>query len=227
MMNSNYFCRKILSNDNLDHVKNIITSENIEWEDGNNSVINKIENLKKVLETFDQDVFDIIMSDLDKDMKFSSIVVPKETNNLMISKIEEGGYYKCHLDSELNGTYSTTIFLNDPEEYDGGELQLLIDGNLKNIKLKSGMGITYETGIPHQVLPVTKGVRYVAVFWTKSIILDSFVREIYHSLNNIQQSLINSGYIKKEMTYTNIKEYVEQPDIEIEMLKKNLIRRYL
>ena len=226
-MNSNYFCRKILSNDNLDHVKNIITSENIEWEDGNNSVINKIENLKKVLETFDQDVFDIIMSDLDKDMKFSSIVVPKETNNLMISKIEEGGYYKCHLDSELNGTYSTTIFLNDPEEYDGGELQLLIDGNLKNIKLKSGMGITYETGIPHQVLPVTKGVRYVAVFWTKSIILDSFVREIYHSLNNIQQSLINSGYIKKEMTYTNIKEYVEQPDIEIEMLKKNLIRRYL
>ena len=89
------------------------------------------------------------------------------------------------------------------------------------------MGVTYETGIPHQVLPVTKGVRYVAVFWTKSIILDSFVREIYHSLNNIQQSLINSGYIKKEMTYTNIKEYVEQPDIEIEMLKKNLIRRYL
>ena len=226
-MNSNYFCRKILSDDNLDHVKNIITSENIEWEDGNNTVINKVENIKKVLETFDQDVFDIIMSDLDKDVEFSSIVVPKETNNLMISKIEEGGYYKCHLDSELNGTYSTTIFLNDPEEYDGGELQLLIDGNIKNIKLKSGMGVTYETGIPHQVLPVTKGVRYVAVFWTKSIILDSFVREIYHSLNNIQQSLINSGYIKKEMTYTNIKEYVEQPDIEIEMLKKNLIRRYL
>ena len=84
-MNSNYFCRKILSDDNLDHVKNIITSENIEWEDGNNSVINKVENMKKVLETFDQDVFDIIMSDLDKDVEFSSIVVPKETNNLMIS----------------------------------------------------------------------------------------------------------------------------------------------
>ena len=46
-MNSNYFCRKILSDDNLDHVKNIITSENIEWEDGNNTVINKVENIKK------------------------------------------------------------------------------------------------------------------------------------------------------------------------------------
>jgi len=223
MMNSNYFCRNILSNDNLDHVKNIITSENVEWEDGNNSVINKkVENIKKVLETFDQNVFDIIMSDLDKDMQFSSIVVPKETNNVIISKIAEGGYYQCHLDSEFNGTYSTTIFLNDPEEYDGGELQLLIDGNLKNIKLKSGMGVTYETGIPHQVLPVTRGTRYAAVFWTTSIILDPFIRKIHSDLTNIQLNLP-----KRDKTYTNIKEFVKDPSVEIEMVKKNLIRRYL
>ena len=222
-MNSNYFCRKILSNDNLDHVKNTITSENVKWEDGNNSVINKkVENIKKVLETFDQGVFDIIMSDLDKDIQFSSIVVPKETNNVIISKIAEGGYYQCHLDSEFNGTYSTTIFLNDPEEYDGGELQLLIDGNLKNIKLKSGMGVTYETGIPHQVLPVTRGIRYAAVFWTTSIILDPFIRKMHSDLTNIQLNLP-----KREKTYTNIKEFVKDPSVEIEMVKKNLIRRYL
>ena len=222
-MNSNYFCRKILSNDNLDHVKNTITSENVKWEDGNNSVINKkVENIKKVLETFDQGVFDIIMSDLDKDIQFSSIVVPKETNNVIISKIAEGGYYQCHLDSEFNGTYSTTIFLNDPEEYDGGELQLLIDGNLKNIKLKSGMGVTYETGIPHQVLPVTRGTRYAAVFWTTSIILDPFIRKMHSDLTNIQLNLP-----KREKTYTNIKEFVKDPSVEIEMVKKNLIRRYL
>ena len=223
MMNSNYFCRNILSNDNLDHVKNTITSENVKWEDGNNSVINKkVENIKKVLETFDQGVFDIIMSDLDKDIQFSSIVVPKETNNVIISKIAEGGYYQCHLDSEFNGTYSTTIFLNDPEEYDGGELQLLIDGNLKNIKLKSGMGVTYETGIPHQVLPVTRGIRYAAVFWTTSIILDPFIRKMHSDLTNIQLNLP-----KREKTYTNIKEFVKDPSVEIEMVKKNLIRRYL
>jgi len=225
-MNSNYFCRKILSNDNLDHVKNTITSENVKWEDGNNSVINKkVENIKKVLETFDQGVFDIIMSDLDKDIQFSSIVVPKETNNVIISKIAEGGYYQCHLDSEFNGTYSTTIFLNDPEEYDGGELQLLIDGNLKNIKLKSGMGVTYETGIAHQVLPVTRGTRYAAVFWTTSIVLDPFIRKLHSDLTNIQLNLRKLGYSRK--TYTNIKEFVKDPSVEIEMVKKNLIRRYL
>ena len=224
-MNSNYFCRKILSNNNINHVKNIITSENVKWEDGNNSVIVKVENSKKVLETFDQNVFDIIMSDLDKDIEFNSIVVPKEINNVIISKIPEGGYYKCHLDSEFNGNYSTTIFLNDPEEYDGGELQLLIDGNIKNIKLKSGMGVTYETGIPHQVLPVTRGTRYAAIFWTTSIISDPFIRKIHSDLTNIQFNLPKMGYSGK--TYANIKEFVRDPSVKIEMVKRNIIRRYL
>ena len=196
----------------------------LQWEDGNNSVINKIENVKKVLETFDQDVFNIIMSDLDKDVEFSSIVVPKETNNVIISKIAEGGYYKCHLDSEFNGTYSTTIFLNDPEEYEGGELQLLIDGNIKNIKLKAGWGVTYETGIPHQVLPVTKGVRYAAIFWTISLLSDPFIRNMHNTLSNIELKLKEKGYTEK--VHTNIKQFVEDPLIEIAMLKKDIIRRY-
>ena len=224
-MTPNYFCRKILSEDHVNSVKKLITAENINWIDGKFSVFENTLPLKKLVETFDQNVFNIIMSELDKDVEFNSIVVPKETNNLMISKIEEGGYYKCHLDSELNGTYSTTIFLNDPEEYDGGELQLLIDGNLKNIKLKSGMGITYETGIPHQVLPVTRGTRYVAIFWTTSIILDPFIRKMHSDLTNIQLNLDKLGYVGR--TYTSIKDFIKDPSIEIEMVKKNLIRRYL
>ena len=115
--------------------------------------------------------------------------------------------------------------MNDPEEYDGGELQLLIDGNLKNIKLKSGMGVTYETGIPHQVLPVTRGTRYVAIFWTTSIILDPFIRKMHSDLTNIQLNLDKLGYVGK--TYTSIKDFIKDPSIEIEMVKKNLIRRYL
>ena len=223
-MNLNYFYSKILSDDNNNHVKNIITSENVKWEDGNNSVIVKVKNSKKVLETFNQEAFDIIMSDLNRDIEFNSIVVPKETNNVIFSKIPEGGYYKCHLDLPM-GDYSTTIFLNDPEEYDGGELQLLIDGNIKNIKLKSGMGVTYETGIPHQVLPVTGGTRYAAIFWTTSIISDPFIRRIYSDLTNIQFNLPKQGYSGK--TYTNIKEFVKDPSVKIEMIKRNLIRRYL
>ncbi len=218
----NYFCRKILSDDNLKYIRQLITAKDVDWKDGNLTVINQILPQKKLFETFNQDVFDIIISDLDKDMDFNSIVVPDETNNLIISKITDGGYYKCHLDSEYAGNYSTTIFLSEPDEYIGGDLQLLIDGDIKNFKLKAGWGITYTTGIPHQVLDVTDGVRYAAVFWSTSIISDLFMRGIYHSLNNIQQKLLDNDKV-----YSNLREFADDPIYRIEMLKKNIVRRCL
>ena len=217
----NYFCRKILSDDKLKYIRQLITAKDVDWKDGNLTVINNTVPRKKLFETFNQDVFDIIVSDLDKDMDFSSIVVPDITNNLIISKITEGGYYKCHLDSEFAGNYSTTIFLNEPDEYVGGDLQLLIDRQLKNFKLRAGWGITYLTGIPHQVLSVTKGVRYAGVFWSTSIISDPFMRGIYHGLTTIQQKLKRTDKV-----YSDLKDFVDDPTYEIEMLKKNLIRRY-
>ena len=221
----NYFCRKILSEEHVEYVRKLILAENVDWRDGNLSVTSEMLQQKKLFETFNQNVFDILMSDLDKDIKFSSIVVPNETNNLIISKITEGGFYRCHFDHEFNGNYSTTIFLNEPDEYVGGELQLLINGNLKNIKLKAGWGVTYETGIPHQVLDVTEGVRYAGIFWSSSIISDPFMRGIYHCLNNIQDKLIKSD-VNPDKVYSNLKEFADDPIYEIELLKKNIIRRY-
>ena len=218
----NYFCRKILSDDKLKYIRQLITAKDVEWKDGNLTVINNTQPRKKVLETFNQDVFDIIWSDLDKQMDFHSIVVPNITNNLIISKITEGGYYKCHSDSEYAGNYSTTIFLSEPDEYVGGDLQLLVDGDIKNFKLKAGWGITYLTGIPHQVLSVTEGVRYAGIFWSTSIISDPFMRGIYHSLSNIQQKLDSNDII-----YSDLKEFADDPSNQIEMLKKNIIRRCL
>ena len=221
----NYFCRKILSEDNLNYIRKLISAKDVDWKDGSLTVINEILPQKKLFETFNQDVFDIIVSELDKDMEFHSIVVPNETNNLIISKITEGGYYRCHLDSEFNGNYSTTIFLSEPSEYVGGDLQLLIDGHLKNIKLKAGWGVTYATGIPHQVLDVTEGVRYAGVFWSSSIISDPFMREIHHNLTNIQDKLSKPDNDANKV-YSNLKEFADDPVYEIEMLKKNIVRRY-
>ena len=218
----NYFCRKILSDDKLKYIRQLITAKDVEWKDGNLTTTRQHHEIKKLSETFNQDVFDIIWSDLDEQMDFHSIVVPNITNNLIISKITEGGYYKCHSDSEYAGNYSTTIFLSEPDEYVGGDLQLLIDGDIKNFKLKAGWGITYLTGIPHQVLSVTEGVRYAGVFWSTSIISDPFMREIHHGLTNIQQKLENTNKVS-----SNLKEFADNPIYEIEMLKKNIIRRCL
>ena len=230
----NYYCRQILSKEKLNYVKKLITTEGVDWKDGTVSMFagaydKKLPDYgttqKKLLETFNQDVFSIIMSEVDKDEKFLSMVTPRRTDTAMVSKIEKGGFYRCHLDNEFNGHYSTTIFLSEPEDYKGGELQLLIDGQVKNIKLKAGWGITYATGIPHQVLSVTEGVRYASIFWSKSLITDPFIREIYYSLTQIQNKYTNSGLIDK--VHTDIKEFVDDPRVEIAMLKKTILRRYL
>ena len=229
----NYYCRQILPKEKLNYVKKLITTEGVDWKDGTVSMFagaydKKLPDYgttqKKLLETFNQDVFSIIMSEVDKDEKFLSMVTPRRTDTAMVSKIEKGGFYRCHLDNEFNGHYSTTIFLSEPEDYKGGELQLLIDGQVKNIKLKAGWGITYATGIPHQVLSVTEGVRYASIFWSKSLITDPFIREIYYSLTQIKNKYTNSGLIDK--VHTDIKEFVDDPRVEIAMLKKTLLRRY-
>ena len=97
----------------------------------------------------------------------------------------------------------------------------MIDRQLKNFKLRAGWAITYLTVIPHQVLSVTKGVRYAGVFWSTSIISDPFMRGIYHGLTTIQQKLKRTDKV-----YSDLKDFVDDPTYEIEMLKKNLIRRY-
>lgn len=115
---------------------------------------------------------DFLYSSLDNNDKFLDFVVPDTTTLPIISKTPTNGYYHAHFDSFDNGHFSTTIFLNSPDEYFGGELCLLLDGEEKKIKLEPGYGITYETGTVHRVNTVTKGERVVCVFWTKTKIRD-------------------------------------------------------
>ena len=88
-----------------------------------------------------------------------------------------------------------------------------------------GAVVVFPSWVRHRVSPVTRGTRYVAIFWTTSIILDPFIRKRHSDLTNIQLNLDKLGYAGK--TYTNIKDFIKDPSIEIEMVKKNLIRRYL
>ena len=75
---------------------------------------------------------------------------------MLYSCMDEGGFYKPHIDHPSTGMFSSTLFLEEPNKYDGGELQLLIDDQLLEFKLDPGYCVTYETGTPHQVKKVTK-----------------------------------------------------------------------
>ncbi|AIX37018.1 Fe(II)-dependent oxygenase [Synechococcus phage ACG-2014f] len=103
---------------------------------------------------------------VDKNEKFARFTCPRSSTDPNCTKTSKGEYYKPHFDDVVNGHFSTTIFISDPDEYDGGELVLYIDGKEVFFKPKAGEGVTYETGIGHRVNTVTRGERLAFVFWT-------------------------------------------------------------
>lgn len=85
-------------------------------------------------------------------------------------KSSDNGHYDWHMDSfpPENGSQrklSCVILLNDPAEFEGGELLLENTNEEKNLLTKQGDIIVFPSFIKHKVTPVTKGVRYTAVTW--------------------------------------------------------------
>jgi len=194
-MITNYYIRKVLDKNSLDNIKNLLKNadNNNFWINGLNSGGGK-QSIKSNLELSDINISSTInsyiMSSLDTDKKFFSFTSPSESNLNIVSKIESGNYYNPHIDNWRNGDFSTTVFLNDPDEYVGGELCISLGNDEeKKIKLDAGWAITYSTGILHRVNKVVSGTRYVSVFWTKSIIKDLNIRSINFQLGNLIELL--------------------------------------
>ena len=112
--------------------------------------------------------------------------VSTNVSNTLFSIMEVGGKYPLHTDAAFLGHYSMTTFLNDPDEYEGGELILSVNGEKLSVKLEKGHTILYLTGTPHAVTEITKGTRKVAVNWVTSGFPDPAIRSIYIDLLKIR-----------------------------------------
>ena len=85
----------------------------------------------------------------------------------------------------MRADLSCTIFLNEPESYDGGALRVKLgDGDMR-FKLKPGEAILYPSDTLHEVEPVTKGERLVAITFMQSRIQDPFRRNLLYNLNEV------------------------------------------
>ena len=72
---------------------------------------------------------------------------------------------------------STTLFLSEPDEYEGGELDLRFGDFCISIKLPAGYACMYPTGLIHRVKPVRSGIRKVIHWWDQSNVQNPFVRD--------------------------------------------------
>ena len=124
---------------------------------------------------------------------FPSAVRPKAISYLLFSKYEPGMIYGTHVDNPMMGMMRTdvsfTVFLSDPETYDGGELVIETVSGEQPIKLKAGAMVAYPSTTLHRVTEVTRGERLAAVGWIRSFIREASRREILFDLDTVRKSL--------------------------------------
>ena len=220
-----YLISDLLDEDDLSKLNDIINSSDEYWKDGSDSVTGNITTFKnnfnlKLPSNLNNQVSSIVYKKLDSNLDFKIFTACRELTIPRITKTPEGGYYLPHHDVVSNGDFSTTVFLNSPDEYDGGELSLYINGEVKQVKLKPGQAITYKTGIAHQVNTVTRGNRYVIIFWTTTKIKDELMRECWQ---DIQTSL---KYIDNDFPQT-VQESQESPYFILKQLLYKIERKHL
>jgi PKHD-type hydroxylase len=128
---------------------------------------------------------------------FRSSARPKEFVKVLVSRYQPGMAYGTHVDDALMGGKRTdmsfTLFLSEPEHYDGGEL--VIEGNDGDsmIKLPPGSLVLYPTTSLHRVNEVTRGERLAIVGWVRSYFRSPEQRETLFDLDQAIAGLQGAG----------------------------------
>jgi PKHD-type hydroxylase len=126
---------------------------------------------------------------------FNLAVRPKTLRPFLFSRYEPGMAYGSHVDDAVMGGMRTdvsfTLFLSDPDEYDGGELVMQTPTSEMPYRLPAGAIITYPSTFLHRVSPVTRGRRLAAVGWARSLVRDPGEREILYDLDTARQAIFN------------------------------------
>jgi len=126
---------------------------------------------------------------------FRLAVRPKALTPVMFSRYRPGMNYGSHVDDALmNGLrtdVSFTLFLNDPQSYDGGELVIESAGGEDAIKPDAGSLVAYPTTTLHRVNEVTHGERLAAVGWARSLIRDGAQRELLFDLDTARRQIFS------------------------------------
>jgi len=145
----------------------------------------------------------VILGALERHPLFISAVLPSEVYPPMFNRYGEGMAFGAHVDGsvrihphtgrKLRTDVSATLFLNEPDEYDGGELVVHDAFGAHRVKLAAGDMVVYPATSLHEVTPITRGRRLASFFWIQSLVRDDARRSTLFDLDNAIQRLNQAG----------------------------------
>ena len=164
-----------------------------------------------------QQLNNLVMGSLVQHDEFKAAAIPLRVAAPYYARYNKGMTYGDHVDDPIMGNagqqyrsdVSTTVFLNEPSEYEGGELVISTSFGEQKIKLAAGSAVVYPSSSLHHVAEVTKGTRLVAVTWSQSMVRDPEKRELLYTLNQARESLLklrpDDAETKKiDISYVNL-----------------------
>jgi PKHD-type hydroxylase len=140
----------------------------------------------------------LVMGALVQNKKYQTAALPLKLATAFYARYTPEMTYGYHVDDPIMGPMSgryrtdisTTVFLSDKNEYEGGELIIKSEFGEHKIKLNAGSAVVYPSRSLHKVAPVTKGVRLVAVTWAQSLVKSNEQRELLYDLSIARDKLI-------------------------------------
>ena len=192
---------EVLSRDQVAHIRRRL--DEADWVDGRATVGTqgaKVKQNRQLPETapLALELGQIIQAALAQHPLYFSAVLPLRTIPPLFNSYAGGEHYGAHVDGAMrripsSGEWvrtdvSTTVFLCDPEEYDGGELIVTDAYGEHEVKLPAGDAIVYPSTSLHRVEPVMRGVRLASFLWVQSMVRDDWKRSMLFDLDmNIQK----------------------------------------
>jgi PKHD-type hydroxylase len=136
---------------------------------------------------------ELLHAALARNEDFTNFAFPVSMAPPLITRYKPGMRYGAHADAAyinlpggtLRSDLSCTIFLNEPQTYQGGALRIVLGDAELQFKLPAGLAVVYPSDTLHQVDPVTKGERLVAITFIQSRISDPFRRNLLYNLNEV------------------------------------------
>tara|TARA_B100001250_G_C19504756_1_gene659026 strand:+ start:32 stop:697 length:666 start_codon:yes stop_codon:yes gene_type:complete len=169
-----------------------LKAEKSSWQDGKktagshaakikqNFQLDKTSKLSKKLE-------DLIINNIISNPLLKSFTLPSQIHGIMFTKSLAGDGYGTHIDNPYmpsgRSDLSFTLFLNEPNDYQGGELCIKTINKTEQIKLSAGEMIIYPSTQLHSVAEVKNGERYVCVGWIQSYIQSNEDRNVLFGLD--------------------------------------------